>query len=82
MSLYTQNKSKVCPYILRTRVKYVLIYSKMENVILCSLPWTHVANLIWKGTVFRNNTPATVIGLPTAVSTLKTHKNREGSGQR
>ena len=36
--------------VVRTRVKYVLIYLKIENVILCSLPWTQVANLISKGT--------------------------------
>ena len=36
--------------VVRTRVKYVLMYSKTDNAILRSLPWTEVANFISKGT--------------------------------
>ena len=35
----------------RTRVEYVLIYSKIENAVLSSLSWAQVAN-ISKGTLF------------------------------
>ena len=32
-------------------VQYVLMFSKIENATLCSLPQTHVANSIPKGTI-------------------------------
>ena len=34
--------------IVRARVKYVPIYSNIENATLCSFPWTQVANFILK----------------------------------
>ena len=34
--------------VVRTRVKYVLVNSKIENAILCSLPWTQVANFCFQ----------------------------------
>ena len=43
----------------RARVKCVLIYSHIENVTLCLLPWTQVANFISKQTIFRSYIPAT-----------------------
>ena len=38
--------------VVRTRVKRVLFNSKIENATLCALPWTLVANVISKGTIF------------------------------
>ena len=39
-------ETKATLKVVRARVKRVLIYSKIENAILCSLPWTQVANFI------------------------------------
>ena len=45
----------------RTRVKRVLVYSKIENAVLCWLPWTQVANCISKGTIFCSYVPTTAL---------------------
>ena len=38
--------------VVRARVKCVLIYSNIENAIICSLPVTQVANFISKRPIF------------------------------
>ena len=43
-------ETKATLRVVRTRVKYVLVYLKIENATLCSLPWTQVSNCISKGT--------------------------------
>ena len=40
----TVEETKATLKVVRTRVKRVLIYSKIENAALWSLPWTQVAN--------------------------------------
>ena len=52
-------ETKVTLKVVRTRVKRVLIYSKIENAVLCSLPWTQLEKFISKGTIFCNYVPAT-----------------------
>ena len=46
----TAVETKATSKVNRTRVKRVLIYSKIENATLCSLPWTQVANFFSEGT--------------------------------
>ena len=56
----------------RTRVKSVLIFSKIENAALCSLPWTQVANFIFqKGQYFVATYRQQLSRLPTTMFTLK-----------
>ena len=52
-------KTKTTLKVVRTRVKRVLIYLKIENTTLCSLPWTQVAHFISRGTIFCSLVPAT-----------------------
>ena len=47
-------KTKATLKVVRTKLKRVLIYSKIEKAILCLLPWTQVANFVSKGTIFFN----------------------------
>ena len=56
--------------VVRTRVKYFLMYSKTENAILRSLPWTQVANFISKGQCFVGTYQQQLSRLPTTTSTL------------
>ena len=51
-------EAKATLKVVRTRLKRVLIYSKIDNAFLCSLPWTHVAYFISKGTTFCSYLPA------------------------
>ena len=51
-------ETKATSKVVRTRVKFVLIYSKIKNAALSSLPWTLVANFISKGTIFCRYVPA------------------------
>ena len=41
-------ETKVTLKMVRTGVKRVLIYSKIENATLCSLPWTQAVNFYFK----------------------------------
>ena len=41
-------ETKTTLKVVRTRIKRVLIYLKIENATLSSLPWTQVANFISK----------------------------------
>ena len=52
-------KTKVTLKVARTGVKRALIYSKIENATLCSLPWTKAVNFVSKGTIFCSYVPAT-----------------------
>ena len=52
-------ETKATLKVVRTGVKRVLIYSKIENATFCSLPWTRAVNFISKGTVFCSYVPAT-----------------------
>ena len=45
----------------RTRLKRVLVYSKIDNATLCSLPWTQVVNFIPKRTIFCSYVPVTAL---------------------
>ena len=56
--------------VVRTRLKLVLIYSKIDNATLCSLPWTQVANFISKGATFVATYQQQLCRLPTTVSTV------------
>ena len=54
----SENKGKSLK-VVRTRVKRVLIYSKIENTTLSALPWTLVANFLSKEAIFCRYLPAT-----------------------
>ena len=53
-------KTKATLKVVRTRIQYVLIYSKIENALFWSILWTQVANCTLKGTMFGSYVPATV----------------------
>ena len=53
-------QTKATLKVVRIRVNCVLLYSDIENVTLCSLRWTQVANFISKRTIFCCHMPATV----------------------
>ena len=57
--------------VVRTRVKCVLIYSKTENALLCSLPWTQAEAVSQKGQYIVATYQQQLSRLPTAVCTLK-----------
>ena len=52
-------QTKATLKVVRTREKRLLTYTKIENAILCSLSWTHVANFISKGTIYCSYVPET-----------------------
>ena len=52
-------QTKTTLKVVRTREKRLLTYTKIENAILCSLSWTHVANFISKGTIYCSCVPET-----------------------
>ena len=52
-------ETKATLKVVRTKVKRLVIYSKIENPTLCSLPFTQVANFISKRTIFCCCVPAT-----------------------
>ena len=54
-------ETKATLKVARTGVKRVLVYSKIENGTLCSLPWTQVVNFMSKGTIFCRYVPATAV---------------------
>ena len=54
---YTVLETKASLKVLRTSVKRVLIYSKIEKAILCSLPWAQVANFVSKGAITCSDVP-------------------------
>ena len=45
-------ETKATLKVVRTRLKRVLIYSKIDNATICSLPWTQVVHFILEGTIF------------------------------
>ena len=47
-------EAKVTLKVVRTGVKRVLMYSKVENATFCSFPWTQTVNFISKGTIFHS----------------------------
>ena len=55
----TVEETKAAMKVIRTSGKYVLMYSKMEKAVVCSLPRTQVANFISKGTIFCGYVPET-----------------------
>ena len=56
----SRNKGYTTLKVVGTRLKRVLIYSKIDNATLCSLPWTRVVNFISKGTTFCSYVPVSV----------------------
>ena len=70
-------ETKATLTVARARVKCVLIYSNIENAILCSLLWTQVANFISKQQQYFVATYQQQLSrLPITVSTLKHCWNR------
>ena len=52
-------ETKATLKVVRTRVKRVPIYSKLDNATFRSLPWTQVVNFIPKETILCSYVPAT-----------------------